>query len=232
MGLRLAARHLQVRLTAEGTERKLFSIDRLDLAPGATLALYGPSGSGKTTLLNLLAGLQHAPDAQVVWSDQQTGEHDTMQLHGTARDRWRLNHAGLVFQQFQLFGALSALENVLTPYRFDHWRIPAPARSRAGELLQQMGVEATARTGRLSRGEQQRVAIARALVRAPAVIFADEPTASLDPATAARVMDILMEQCTRHAITLVVATHDLTLAPRFDRALALRQGQLGPLEIA
>jgi putative ABC transport system ATP-binding protein len=238
MGLSLAARRLHVQLEAEivghRALRSLFNIDSLDLAGGESLALYGPSGSGKTTLLNLLAGLQQQSGAEIVWSDMASAphpnrQHDIMQLRGSARETWRLKHAGLVFQQFQLFGAMTALENVLTPYRFDHWRCPPQAHLRAAELLDQFGIEASARTGRLSRGEQQRVAIARALVREPAVVLADEPTASLDPRTASHVMDILIQECSHRKVTLIVATHDATLAPRFDHALALHNGQLMPM---
>jgi putative ABC transport system ATP-binding protein len=137
-----------------------------------------------------------------------------------------------VFQQFQLFSIMSALENVLTPYRFDHWRCPESARQRAGQLLQEFGIVATAITGKLSRGEQQRVALARALVREPDVILADEPTASLDPVTADQVIDILVQKCRDQGLTLIVATHDTALAHRFDQTLTLQQGQLVPLETA
>lgn len=238
MGLSLAARRLHVQLksgTAGHEElRSLFNIDSLNLAGGESLALYGPSGSGKTTLLNLLAGLQQQPDAEVVWRDdagtpEPNRRNDMTQLQGSAREIWRLNHAGLVFQQFQLFAAMTALENVLTPYRFDHWRCPSQAKTRAAELLTQFDVEPSTRTGQLSRGEQQRVAIARALVRQPAVVIADEPTASLDPTTASHVMDVLLQECLRRKVTLIVTTHDATFAPRFGHALALYNGRLTPI---
>lgn len=242
MGLSLTVRRLHVQLKAKTAGhvalRSLFNIDSLNLANGESLALYGPSGSGKTTLLNLLAGLQQHPDAEIVWSERaaeaQQATHlnrqqDLMQLRGSAREMWRLMHAGLVFQQFQIFGTMTALENVLTPYRFDHWRCPPRARLRASELLGQFGIKPSARTDQLSRGEQQRVAIARALVREPAVVLADEPTASLDPTTASHVMDILIRECSHRMVTLVVATHDEALAPRFDHVLALHNGQLAPL---
>ena len=240
MGLSLTACRLHVQLTAEAGGhqelRSLFKIDSLGLAGGKSLALYGPSGSGKTTLLNLLAGLQQHQGAEIVWSDSTLAPHafiqqDITQLRGSARETWRLKHVGLVFQQFQLFGTMTALENVLTPYRFDHWRCPPQARLRAIELLHQLGVKALATTGRLSRGEQQRVAIARALVREPPVVLADEPTASLDPRTASNVMDVLIQECARRKVTLIVATHDATLAPRFDTALTLHSGQLKPLAV-
>jgi putative ABC transport system ATP-binding protein len=240
MGLSLSVSRLQVQLTShdagQKSLRQLFAIEQMDLAAGQSLALYGPSGSGKTTFLNLLAGLSQLPGSRIVWrlavAGQTSWQQDVTDLQGRALDRWRLQHIGLVFQQFQLFASMSALENVLTPYRFDHWRCPPSARQRASELLQEFGIAATSPVGRLSRGEQQRVALARALVRQPDVILADEPTASLDPVTAAQVMDVLLQKCRDQGLTLIVATHDSALAPRFDQALTLRQGQLLPLETA
>jgi len=237
MGLSLSASYLRVQLQTEvaGREamRQLFDIEQLNLSAGQSLALYGPSGSGKTTLLNLLAGLSHLPGSKILWRKTTLGQSDWHQditkLQGGALDRWRLRNIGLVFQQFQLLPTMTALENVLAPYRFDHWRCPPSARERATVTLNQFGIAAKANTGRLSRGEQQRVALARALVRTPEVILADEPTASLDPVTAAQVMDILIQHCRSSGLTLIVATHDSALAPRFDRALTLRDGQLMPL---
>lgn len=232
MGLRLAARDLHVRFHV-GPSRQphlqtLFHIDALNLAAADSLALYGPSGSGKTTLLHLLAGLQRTPDAQVSWHTDcaETPPVDLMQLDDAARDAWRLQNVGIVFQQFQLLGSMTALENVLTPLRLDHWRCPKSARSSAMDLLSQFGIQADIRCGLLSRGEQQRVAIARALVRQPQLVLADEPSASLDPVTSARVMNVLIDQCRQRQITLIVATHDPSLANRFDRAVQLRDQRL------
>jgi putative ABC transport system ATP-binding protein len=237
MGLSLSASSLRVQLQTQlaGREamRQLFDIGQLNLSAGQSLALYGPSGSGKTTLLNLLAGLSHLPGSKIVWGKATLGQaecqQDITELRGGAIDRWRLRNIGLVFQQFQLLPTMTALENVLAPYRFDHWRCPQSARERATVTLKQFGIAAKTNTGCLSRGEQQRVALARALVRTPDVILADEPTASLDPVTAAQVMDILIQHCRNSGLTLIVATHDSALAPRFDRALTLRDGQLIPL---
>lgn len=232
MGLQLNARRLHVQLApgvTGGAVRRLLSIDRFDVDAAQTVALYGPSGSGKTTLLHLLAGLQVLPQAQIAWSAGTALAQDISTLGPAARDAWRLRNAGLVFQQFQLFADMSALDNVLTPYQLDHWRCPAAARLRAQQLLDTMCIPAAMPTYRLSRGEQQRVAIARALVRQPQVVFADEPTASLDVHTAQQVMQLLLQQCASQQITLLVSTHDSTLAPLFGRVLAIRDGQLAPL---
>lgn len=237
MGLSLSASSLRVQLQTDvagsGVTRQLFDIRQLNLNAGQSLALYGPSGCGKTTLINLLAGLSHLPGSKIVWRKSSFGQpewqQDATELQGRAADRWRLRNIGLVFQQFQLLPTMTALENVLAPYRFDHWRCPQSARERAMVTLEKFGIAAKVNTGRLSRGEQQRVALARALVRMPDAILADEPTASLDPVTAAQVMDILIQHCRDSGRTLIVTTHDLALAPRFDRALTLREGQLVPL---
>lgn len=230
MGLGLTARHLRVQWNAGPAQKpaltQLFGIEELVLESGQSMALYGPSGSGKTTLLNNLAGLDDSAHASLMWSDDAGLAFDLSAQTARARERWRLRNMGLVFQQFQLFPTMSALENVLTPYRFDHWVCPAAARTRARGLLQQFGVAATARTATLSRGEQQRVAIARALVREPGVVVADEPSASLDSATSRVVMDLLFAHCKRVQTTLIVATHDRALAARFDRVMEFRDGDL------
>lgn len=198
------------------------------------MGIYGPSGSGKTTLLHLLAGLQNLKGAAVCWKrvahDGRLDQIDLMQLNPAARDAWRLQSAGLVFQQFQLFSSMTALENVVTPLRLDHWRLPSDARQRALGLLDGFSISPSATAGLLSRGEQQRVAIARALIRQPEVLLADEPTASLDPISAHHVIDVLTSQCASRGVTLVVATHDLTMVPKFDTAFTLRDGQLVSLK--
>ena len=113
------------------------------------------------------------------------------------------------------------MDNVLLPFRFDRFAIAPANRDRASDLLERVSVAATRRVERLSRGEMQRVAVARALVKAPAVVLADEPTASLDRDTGVVVADLLLRMCREQHATLVVVTHDATLADRFDRQLAL-----------
>ena len=233
MGLSLSAKHLRVQLPTGNTgveaTRSLLDIRALTVGSGESVAIYGPSGSGKTTLLHLLVGLQRSSGSSVLWRDAQGKQQDIAVLPDGAHEAWRLENAGLVFQQFQLFGQMTALENVLTPFRFRHWRCPPKGLVRARKLLSDFGIDGSAPTGWLSRGEQQRVAIARALVCEPAVILADEPTASLDPVSASLVMDTLLQQCSQLGVTLIVATHDSAFAPRFQRALALQNGQLAPV---
>jgi len=216
-GLPLALRDLRVEFAdANRAPRIVLDIPALDIAGGGQLAICGPSGSGKTTLLNVLAGIEHPRRGTVRWGGVELGA-----IRPRAADRWRRETLGLVFQQFHLFPGLSALDNVLLPFRFDRFAIAPANRDRASDLLERVSVAATRRVERLSRGEMQRVAVARALVKAPAVVLADEPTASLDRDTGVVVADLLLQMCREQHATLVVVTHDATLADRFDRQLAL-----------
>jgi putative ABC transport system ATP-binding protein len=149
------------------------------------------------------------------------GAFDVGAMSPRAADRWRLDTLGLVFQQFHLFPGMSALDNVLLPLRFDRFAVASVHVERARELLDRVAVVRHARVERLSRGEMQRVAVARALVKAPAIVLADEPTASLDRDTAAVVADLLCRLCREQHATLVVVTHDAALAGRLDCQLTL-----------
>lgn len=203
-------------------ERVLVLLDGIDLAvrAGEALAIVGPSGSGKSTLLGLLAGLD-VPSRGRIWLD---GEELTA-LDEDARARLRARSVGFVFQSFQLLPALSALENVMLPLELAG---RADARSEAAALLEQVGLGA--RLGhlpsRLSGGEQQRVAVARAFATRPRVLFADEPTGSLDAASGERVMELMFALNRERGATLVLVTHDERLAARCHRGLALAQGRL------
>ncbi len=191
------------------------------LAAGDTFALVGPSGSGKTTLLGLCAGLDRASSGSVWLQGQRLDALDEDQ-----RAAVRNQHVGFIFQNFQLLPTLTALENVL---------VPLELRGRGGR---EAGVAATtllARVGladrlghypaQLSGGEQQRVALARAFVNRPALLFADEPTGNLDPATAATVVELIFELNREAGTTLVLVTHDGELAARCGRVLRLKNGQ-------
>ena len=155
----------------------------LRLEPGELLALAGPSGSGKSTLLYLLSGLLVPAAGRVAWAGT-----DLADMGEGARDRWRRENAGFVFQNLHLIEELSPLDNVLTPGWFSSLSVKG-LYGRAEALLDRFGVPRDRkRVSLLSRGEQQRVAIARALLFDPKVIFADEPTASLDGASGGRVV--------------------------------------------
>jgi putative ABC transport system ATP-binding protein len=196
----------------------------LSVAAGQTLAIRGASGSGKSTLLGLLAGLD-VPTRGAV----RLFGRDLAGLDEDGRARLRAGHVGFVFQSFQLLDHLTALENVMLPLEIAP-RAPAArsARERAVELLERVGLGG--RTGHqartLSGGEQQRVALARAFVTQPAVLFADEPTGSLDSATGATVIDLMFELNRELGSTLLVVTHDPDVASRCARWVELRAGRI------
>jgi putative ABC transport system ATP-binding protein len=194
----------------------------LVLEPGATAAITGPSGAGKTTLMHAVAGLVRPDRGGVRW-----GGSDIAAWPEQRRDRWRRDAVGLVFQDFQLFSELGVLDNILLPARFDRWRASAAMRERARSLAERVGVAAvTARAGALSRGEQQRVAVARALIRRPALLLADEPTASLDPENGARVADILFGMASEARTTVLIVSHDPALLARVGAIYRLEAGRL------
>ena len=183
-------------------------------------AIVGASGSGKSTLLAIIAGLDH-PTSGTVRLD---GE-DVFALDEDARAGLRARKLGFVFQSFQLLAHLSALENVMLPLELLG---RADARARAAEMLKRVGLGERLnhypRT--LSGGEQQRVALARAFVVEPEVLLADEPTGSLDHATGAKVLALMFEMNRETGTTLVLVTHDRSIAARCDRQLHIEAGRL------
>jgi putative ABC transport system ATP-binding protein len=187
---------------------------------GAAIAIVGASGSGKTTLLGLLAGLDR-PTAGDVWLDG----HALSALDEDALAALRQKRLGFVFQSFQLLPALTALENVMLPLELAGAPDAAP---RAREWLDRVGLarRTTHYPKQLSGGEQQRVAIARAFSGEPKLLMADEPTGNLDGATGVEVADLMFRLNREHGTTLVLVTHDTTLASRCGRRLSLASGKL------
>jgi len=205
-------------LLAEGLEhgygaRTVLSVPRWEVPAGARRAVVGPSGSGKTTLLAILAGLVR-PARGVLRVDG----IDVHGLEASALDLWRARSVGVVMQSPHLLAPLDALENVTVAQYLAGQAIDA---RRAQELLAALGVgeRAMAKPGQLSRGEQQRVAIARAVINRPKLLLADEPTANLDDASCAAVLD-LFERVAGDAI-LVIATHDTRVKARYEERLEL-----------
>lgn len=188
--------------------------------PGDTVAIVGASGSGKSTLLGLLAGLDLPSGGRVVASGQ-----DLFALDEDQRARWRAENVGFVFQSFQLLPHMTALENVMLPLELAGARDAGP---RARDLLGRVGLaeRSTHYPRTLSGGEQQRVALARAFAPRPPLLFADEPTGSLDHATGERIIELLFELNRETGATLVLVTHDPALAARCGRRLTLRSGRL------
>lgn len=211
-----------LRLSFPGQQQALFEIPALDVDAGARLGIRGPSGAGKTTLLHCLAGIAVPGAGAIRWAGA-----DICAQPAACRDRWRHRQLGLIFQDFHLIDGLSALDNVLLPAYFDHWRPSAELRQRAGDLLSSVGISAFGRSAALlSRGEKQRVAFARALLLRPAIVMADEPTASLDPDQRRQIGDLLIDLVTAQGVTLIVVSHETELLARMDRCLTLHNGGL------
>jgi ABC-type lipoprotein export system ATPase subunit len=193
------------------------------IEPGERVALLGKSGSGKSTLLNLLGGLDWPTSGSV-----EVGGRDLSRLTSSGLARHRLTMVGMIFQSFNLILSRTALQNVELPMVFAG-KSPRERRAAAQRALEAVGLSQrlTHRPSELSGGEHQRVAIARALVNDPQVLLADEPTGNLDSATAAEIMDLLMDYIERHRTTLILVTHDEELAARYTaRVIRLKDGQL------
>ncbi len=191
-----------------------------EIPQGAYVAIVGASGSGKTTLLGLLAGLDTATRGTVLIDGVDLGP-----LSEDARAKLRGEKVGFVFQSFQLIPTLTALENVAVPLEL---RGDPDAASRGRDLLDRVGLAARADhfPAQLSGGEQQRVAIARAFANRPRVLFADEPTGNLDAATGARVIELLEALNRESGSTVIIVSHDLTIAGRAGRILHLDDGRI------
>jgi putative ABC transport system ATP-binding protein len=185
---------------------------------GAFVAIVGPSGSGKTTLLGLLAGLDTPTSGTVLLDDADLGK-----LNENDRARLRGEKVGFVFQSFQLIPTLTALENVQVPLEL---RGTSGATERARELIERVGLKGRGHhfPTQLSGGEQQRVAIARAFANSPKILFADEPTGNLDNATGHRIFELLQSLNSDGGSTIVLVTHDFTLASQASRMIRLLDG--------
>jgi putative ABC transport system ATP-binding protein len=192
----------------------------LAIATGETVSLVGPSGSGKSTVMMVMGGLER-PSAGRVRLDG----HDLGGLDEDALARLRRAHIGIVFQAFHLIPTMTALENVALPLELGGRR---DAFSAAAQGLAEVGLghRLTHYPGQLSGGEQQRVAIARAFIAEPKLLLADEPTGNLDAATGRLVIDCLFEHQTRHGTTLLLITHDASVAERCERQIHLLDGRI------
>ncbi|MEO5626333.1 MAG: ATP-binding cassette domain-containing protein [Dokdonella sp.] len=213
---------IQISKIVDGPDGRLTILDDvgLDVARGDSLAIVGASGSGKTTLLGLLAGLDRPTAGSITLAGVCLDLLDE-----EARARLRRRRVGFVFQSFHLLPALNAEENVMLPLELDG---RDDARERAAEALARVGLGARRHhyPAQLSGGEQQRVALARAFVHGPEILFADEPTGNLDQRTGTTVGDLLFALNREHATTLVLVTHDATLASRCARRLHLLEGRI------
>ncbi|PWV98780.1 putative ABC transport system ATP-binding protein [Hoeflea marina] len=211
----------QLAVTGAGG-RVLVRADRLSVAPGEAIGIRGPSGAGKSTLLFALAGLQPSTSGSINW-----GGVELLLMGEGERARFRRDHVGLVFQDFLLFEELTATGNAALAAAFCSRREAQPVRARAAALLERLGIGTGPRNVMsFSGGERQRVALARALANDPAIILADEPTASLDRETADRMIDDLLDLVRHAGKTLIAVSHDPHLLMRMDRRVDVIDGRL------
>lgn len=216
----LEIEHLTKRVPDASGELTILDDINFTVQAGATLAIVGASGSGKSTLLGLLAGLD-TPTAGTV----RVNGRDIYSLDEDGRAQWRKSSLGFVFQSFQLLPHLNATENVMLPLEL---RDDRQAREKAEAMLSRVGL-----AGRLkhypkymSGGEQQRVALARAFVGEPPLLFADEPTGSLDAATGSAVIQLMFELNRERGSTLVLVTHEQAIAAQCGRTITIAAGRL------
>lgn len=205
-------------------ERELTVLDHVTFAveAGTTCSIVGPSGSGKTTLLGLCAGLDRPTIGEVTLNGVSLGSLDEDE-----RAEVRNKHVGFVFQTFQLVPTLTALENVMVPLELRGTQ-SSKVQKGAEELLNQVGLADRMNhyPTQLSGGEQQRVAIARAFINKPKILFADEPTGNLDTETGSTIEDLLFDLNKASGTTLVLVSHDLSLAEKCQRIIRLKNGKI------
>ncbi|MDX5373492.1 MAG: ABC transporter ATP-binding protein [Pseudomonadaceae bacterium] len=208
-------------------QAELLDIPAFTLRRSESLFLKGPSGSGKTTLLGLLGGVQKPGRGSLKLLGQELA-----QMSSGARDRFRVDHTGYIFQQFNLLPFLSVRENVELPCRFSKSRARRASErhssvdNAAAQLLQHLGLKAELlerRADSLSIGQQQRVAAARALIGQPELVIADEPTSALDHDAREAFLQLLFTECRAAGASLLFVSHDQSLAPLFDRSLSLAE---------
>lgn len=200
----------------------------LEIGDGEVLGVVGPSGAGKSTLLHILGGLDKPTQGKVEFYGQ-----NLYALSDEQCARVRNEQIGFVFQSYHLLAELTALENVILPAMIkNNSRKTSAIEAEGVKLLEQVGLGARVahRPSQLSGGEQQRVAIARALMNQPKVVFCDEPTGNLDSASGAMVMDILLQLNAKRHQTLVIVTHDETIARKVGRVIHIKDGQLDSVQ--
>lgn len=216
----LAAKNVSKQVSSPEGGLTILSAVSFTIDKGETVAIVGASGAGKSTLLALLAGLD-LPTTGEIW----LGGSNLTKFDEDGRAAVRAASVGFVFQSFHLVPSLNALENVMLPLELAGKKAP---RQAALDILQEVGLGErwSHYPAQLSGGEKQRVAIARAFAAEPAVLFADEPTGNLDSRTGEHVMDLMFELNRESSTTLILVTHDSSLAARCDRIIGLDAGKL------
>jgi putative ABC transport system ATP-binding protein len=189
----------------------------LSIARGTSVAIIGQSGTGKTTLLNLISGVMVPDEGTILTNDAELSG-----LDDARRRDFRIQHIGLIFQEFELLEYLSVLDNILLPYRISTaLKLDRAVRKHAAELAEKVGMadKLTRYVHHLSQGERQRVAICRALLPDPPLILADEPTGNLDPENTDRMLDILFDHVKESGATFVCVTHERHYLDRFNQVI-------------
>ncbi len=217
---------VKVYSTEAGDFRALKDVN-LVVEAGEFLGVVGKSGAGKSTLLNMITGVDHLTSGQVI---VRAGETEIL-VHSLDEDTlalWRGRTLGIIYQSFQLRPMLTLVENVMMPMDLCGFYSPRPSRERALELLTLVELEdhANKLPAYISGGQQQRVAIARALANDPPILVADEPTGSLDSVTADHIFDLFEHLVQERGKTIIMVTHDNSLAPRFTRHLLISDGEV------
>ncbi|HSM72413.1 MAG TPA: ABC transporter ATP-binding protein [Anaerolineales bacterium] len=219
---------VKVYSTAAGDYPALKDID-LQIDAGEFVGIIGKSGAGKSTLLNMITGVDHLTSGEVIVN----ANGSSFSVHQMKEDEvayWRGQTMGVVFQSFQLLPMLTLVENITLPMDLCGNFHPRRSRERALELLRLVEIEdhADKLPALISGGQQQRVAIARALANDPAILIADEPTGSLDSVTAENIFELFQRLVDDQSKTIVMVTHDQSLAPRFSRIMHITDGELDP----
>jgi putative ABC transport system ATP-binding protein len=213
--------------TAAGDFNALKNIN-MQVGQGEFVGIIGKSGAGKSTLLNMITGVDHLTSGEVMVH----ANGSSVSIHNMDEDQiayWRGHNMGVVFQSFQLLPMLTLVENINLTMDLCGKFSPRQSRARALELLRLVEIEehADKLPAFISGGQQQRVAIARALANDPSILVADEPTGSLDSVTADHIFEVFEHLVTDQGKTIIMVTHDQSLAPRFTRTLGIADGELG-----
>lgn len=222
---------VKVYSTAAGEFTALKAIN-LQVGKGEFVGIIGKSGSGKSTFLNMIAGVDHLTSGEVIIRSNGS----SVSIHKMSEDQialWRGYNLGVVYQSFQLLPMLTLVENITLPMDLCGRFHPKKSRARALELLRLVEIEDQADKfpAHISGGQQQRVAIARALANDPPILVADEPTGSLDSVTAEHIFEVFAHLVSDLGKTIIMVTHDQSLAPRFTRTLGMVDGNLEDIQV-
>ena len=223
---------VKVYATAAGEFRALKGIN-MKVGQGEFVGVVGKSGAGKSTLLNMITGVDHLTSGEVIVH----ANGSPVSIHKMKEDQialWRGQSLGVVFQSFQLLPMLTLVENIMLPIDLCGRFNAKQSRARALELLRLVEIDdhADKYPSQISGGQQQRVAIARALANDPPILVADEPTGSLDSVTSEHIFEVFEHLVSEQGKTIIMVTHDKTLASRFTRTLEIMDGELKPMEEA